>query len=139
MKRKIIDVVIHDPIKVVSDQHDCHWTTLTDIHFTVRYSDGTDKCCVIPKGFVCDGASISPYLSWLVPKRKMFTAGVVHDWTYRQGTGFTREESDKLFSMVARTRKALGWRCGLGRLALRLFGGTAYHKKSVSEGLKEFH
>ena len=54
---------------------------------------------VVPKGFVCDGASI-PRIFWTVvgsPYDRFLFAAVIHDWMCVNKEDYTRKEADNTF------------------------------------------
>ena len=96
----------------------------------------------VPKGFVCDLASIPRILWWLISSHELGTAPILHDYLYKKkgkilythrvsphhsrtiSSGFTRKESDKLWSALMRQQRVGPYQRFVSYWAVRLFGWT---------------
>ncbi len=108
------------------------------------FEDNTSKRICIPKGFVCDGASI-PQWCWTItsmtPVGLHLGAAVVHDYLY-QNLGilqneflidgvatfhsFNRKESDDMFLRIMESAGVAPWKRFLMYRAVRIFGRFAW-------------
>ena len=94
---------------------------------------------VVPKGFVCDGASVPRLAEPLIdPFDLSVSAPFVHDWLYESGgqicasqagyptaactEWFTREEADDFLYDIAAQEGVWWWRRALARKIVRWFG-----------------
>ena len=104
------------------------WQLMQSFHARLDETNFID----VPKGFVCDLASIPRLLTPLFPVHGLHTrAAVVHDWLYANegdvdGGPFTREQADQIFLLGMEslgvgyfTRMAMYW-------AVRFAGGLAW-------------
>lgn len=113
-------------VKVFSDGDD---TTKIELLKPMEfYADGARH--TIPKGFVCDGASIPRFFwRWFGHplEGNIIHGAIVHDFCYRTAC-VTRKDADALFLSLMReygvpvTKRVFIW------LAVRLFGGNYYGK-----------
>lgn len=91
---------------------------------------------IIPKGFICDGASIPRFFWRVIGTPKAFdyqAAALVHDYMYRYASVYmrpvSREYADAvLFALLASPRTR--FRRWLIYYAVRLFGGRAWRRNS---------
>lgn len=86
--------------------------------------------CIVPKGFITNGASSGRLLQSLYPSYdKYFPAAIVHDYMY--ATGFLpKEEADLLFKFNIEVRLGLSWKYyGPMYQSVKWFGGSHYDTK----------
>jgi len=110
--------------------------------------DGIRRRITVPKGFVCDGASV-PRLVWtltgILPDGLIRAAALVHDWLYahhgrppsrsyqefRRGRWvamdavWSRAEADRLFARIMRDAGLGKARRRIAYLGVRVFAGWA--------------
>jgi hypothetical protein len=89
---------------------------------------------VVPKGFVCDLASIPKFITWLVPSWDQTAgAGILHDWLYRTGL-LSRLDADALFYEALRAEPSTGrfWAFWMWA-AVRVFGWGPWTCNRLSE------
>ena len=104
--------------------------------YHVGSEDSTDVI-YIPKGFICDGASI-PKIFWSLiggPLGPYAPAAVVHDFLYRFQTR-TRAESDRIFLEAMKVLKVSWWRRRTMWLAVRSWAWIPWnkYKKIIKNG-----
>lgn len=104
-----------------------NWKVMEDFFYS-----GHGVNVAIPKGFVCDLASIPRFL-WrlMAPFELSFTAPLVHDWLYKTGgktvyAKLSREQSDLLFRYIMTDKKVPKWRRYLAFKAVRAIGWLAW-------------
>ena len=102
------------------------WQLLEPFGYRV---DGARDSIRVPKGFVTDFASIPRWLWWLYPPTGRWgRAAVLHDWLYCKATR-PRKACDDVFLEAMRVLGVPWHRRYLMFLAVRLFGGRAYHRR----------
>ena len=106
------------------------FTLYEDIPFEVgRY------CFVVPIGFVSDGASIPPYVRWLIPKHGRYTnAAILHDWLYTTHQ-LDRQIADELMIEQMCMDGVWWWRRRLMYPAVRLRGKESWHRFGIQDML----
>lgn len=89
---------------------------------------------VIPKGFVCDLASVPYILRWLAPTwMQTAGAGALHDLLYKTGA-LTRLDADRVLYEALRAEPATDMVRALGMwLVVRLFGWPAWCRHRIRE------
>lgn len=122
-----------------------HVVLLQDFTFwwEISYGWGVKKRheVTVPKGFVCDGASVPYRLRWLAghPFGELLRSAVVHDWIYHvhqdnDGESLSQREADYAFRK-AMTVEGIGWfRKPLVWATVRLFGFRAYRESFKHTG-----
>lgn len=81
-------------------------TDLVTIHKRFSYNYTKECLIVVPKGFICDGASI-PKWAWIVvghPFAEYVEAAVVHDWLY-ETKPCSKHFADKVFLQAMKDLK----------------------------------
>jgi len=81
-----------------------------------------NECVCVPKGFICDMASIPNWANWLIPKLGPWNIpAVVHDYLYSIHKT-SRRRADEIFKLLLREEGVSWWRRNIMYLAVR-FGG----------------
>lgn len=91
---------------------------------------GANNIIEIPKGFICDGASI-PKIFWSVvgnPLGKYAPAAVIHDFLYRYQIR-SRKESDEIFYEAMQVLKVPFWKRWIMYHAVRTCAWRVWNKR----------
>lgn len=104
---------------------------------------------IVPRLFVCDGASVPALLEWYLGREKILPAGVAHDWQYAYGGRiptdshlylqqdgtwteanylWTRKESDRFFARNLRFCDISGHQRRNAYRAVRIGGRGAWRR-----------
>ena len=105
-----------------------------DFEYHVGAED-SDDVIKIPKGFICDGASI-PKIFWGIigsPMGRYAPAAIIHDFLYRNQPR-SRKESDEIFYEAMQVLGVPFWKRWIMYHAVRLFAWPVWNirKKQLS-------
>lgn len=118
---------------IVSPQADGKTWRLVEAFFFDIGFEGSGETINVPADFITDFASVPRPLWWIIPQWGSYgNAAVVHDFLYQTHIR-SRKCADEIF-LEAMKVCGTSWLCRhIMFLAVRIFGGLAYHgKKSTS-------